>query len=117
MASTVPNVLLIVEADLEDPEDLDLADVVSVLRDLVKIAGRDLEPEVRVRVVRAMATTVARATDLVRLERGAVVRTLFEGGLSYPAIGDLFGGVTGERARQWAQEAPAPTTDNRSNTP
>lgn len=112
----VPVRLLNAEADLEEPDELTLAELVAVLRDLLKVEHR-LDGELTVRLVRAMATAVDAATILVRQRRGAIVAELYAGGLSYPAIGELFGGVTGERARQWAQEAPPTTTDsNRSKS-
>lgn len=103
--------LLTIEEDLLDDavDELDLPDLLAVLRDLRPLLDYH-DPEVLVRTLKATATAVNAADVALRRHRGALVADLNAGGLSYSAIGDLFG-VTGERARQWALDAP-PTSNN-----
>lgn len=105
--------LTIAEEDLADPEALTLGELAGIAKDLAAVlADEDADHDLRIRATKAAGTVVVAITDRFRIVRGALVAALFAAGMSYPVIGERFG-VTGERARQWAMDAPK-TTDNRS---
>lgn len=108
----VPVVLLHAEADLEEPDALSLDDAIGIVRDLRPLlVDDDLDLDVRIRALRAIGTATEGMATTFRALRGTFVLALFSGGMSYPVIGERFG-VSGERARQWATDAPTNTKEH-----